>query len=300
MRKLLFSLLAVVSLVAVGAAAGSTTKTVTISHTGYSPTAVSITTGDTVVFKNADSVSHTVDFDSTTGVHCTAAVPLVIQAGGSASCTFSSAGKFKFSDAASNKKAFKGTITVTPPLASSLTATPSVVTYGHTSTLAGKLASGQSGQMVSIHAQPCNAPGTSVGSVTTTTGGAFTYQAQPSKNTTYVFSIKGSSSTSTIPVSVKPRVHLTKIGAHRYQVKIYAAHNFLGERVTFQRYRSSSKQWVAVKRVDMHTIVTKSQTVMTSARFRSSIKARSQVRVSLGPKQAGPCYVAANSNTIRS
>lgn len=297
MRKLLLPILAVVSLVAVGAAAGSTTKTVTISHAGYTPTAVSITTGDTVVFKNTDSVAHTVKFDSTTGVQCTSVVPLVIQPAGSASCTFSTAGKFKFSDPASNKKAFKGTITVTPPLASSLTATP---TYGHTSTLAGTLASGQSGQTVAIHARACNAPATLAGTVTTTAGGAFTYQAQPSSNTTYVLSTNGSSSTSTVAVSVKPRVHLAKIGAHCFQVKIYAAHNFLGERVTFQRYRSSSKRWVAVKRVDMHSIVTKSPTVMTSAKFHSSIKPHLHVRVSLGPKQARPCYLPANSNAIHS
>ena len=55
MRKLLVPLLAVVSLAAVGAA-GAASKTVTISNTGYTPTAVSITTGDSVVFKNADSV----------------------------------------------------------------------------------------------------------------------------------------------------------------------------------------------------------------------------------------------------
>ena len=114
MRKLLLSLLAVVSLVAVGAASGSTSKTVTITHTGYNPTAVSITTGDTVVFKNTDSVPHTVNFDSTTGVQCTSVVPLVIPASGSASCTFSNAGKYKFSDPASNKKAFKGTVKQIP------------------------------------------------------------------------------------------------------------------------------------------------------------------------------------------
>lgn len=95
-------------------------------------------------------------------------------------------------------------------------------------------------------------------------------------------------------------MHLAKIGARRFQVKIYAAHNFLGQRVTFQRYRSSSKRWVAVKRVDMHASVTKSSTVITSTKFRSTIKRRLHVRVSLGPKQVEPCYVAAHSNTIRS
>jgi plastocyanin len=98
-------------LAAAGAAAGGTSKTVIISHTGYTPTAVTITTGDSVIFKNADTVAHTVAFDSTTGVQCSAAVPLAIPAGQSANCTFSTAAKYKFSDPANNKKAFHGLVT---------------------------------------------------------------------------------------------------------------------------------------------------------------------------------------------
>ena len=152
MRKLLVPLLAVVSLAAVGAA-GAASKTVTISNTGYTPTAVSITTGDSVVFKNADSVAHTVKLSPTTGVQCSAVVPLVIPAGASASCTFSSAGKYKFADAASNKKAFHGTITVTQALVSSLAVRPKAVVYGGKATLSGKVASGLSGE--SVHWRPC-------------------------------------------------------------------------------------------------------------------------------------------------
>jgi hypothetical protein len=41
-------------------------------------------------------------------------------------------------------------------------------------------------------------------------------------------------------------------------------------------------------------------TVVTSAKFRSGIKARQRVRVTLGAKQVGSCYLAGRSNTIRS
>jgi hypothetical protein len=40
--------------------------------------------------------------------------------------------------------------------------------------------------------------------------------------------------------------------------------------------------------------------VVTSARFRSGIKARQKVRISLGPKQVGTCYAAGRSNVVRS
>jgi len=298
MRKLLVFPIAVLALVLAGSAAGKVTETVTITHTGYTPTAVTITTEDAVVFKNTDTVAHTVAFNPTTGISCGGTIPVVIPAGQGVSCNFTTAGKFRFADPASNKKAFKGTITVTPPLVSNLTVTPKAVTYGRKATIAGKLASGQAGDPVQIRAEPCHSTPTVVATVTTTAGGAFSYQAQPSNNTTYTLSSKGLTSSATI--DVKPRVHLAKIGAHRFQVKIYAAHNFLGARVTFQRYRSSLKRWVLVKRLKMHTTVTKSPTVMTSAKFRSGIKAHQRVRISLGPKQVLPCYVASHSNTIRS
>ena len=68
--------------------AAAASQTVTISKTGFKPTSVSITVGDTVVFSNIDTVAHTVEFKPTTGIHCTAALPLTLQAAKSASCTF--------------------------------------------------------------------------------------------------------------------------------------------------------------------------------------------------------------------
>lgn len=300
MRKLLLPLLVVVSLAAAGSAAGGASKTVTISHTGYSPTAVSIATGDAVIFKNTDTVAHTVDFNSTAGVHCSSAVPLAIPAAQSASCTFSSTGKFRFSDPASNKQAFKGTITVGPPLVSSLTVTPKAVVYGGSSTLAGKLASGQSGQSVQVQAQMCGATkSTLVATVTTTTGGAFSYKAQPLMKTAYTLSNKGL--TAATSVGVAPSLQLKKVGRHRYSLQVSASESFVGKVATFQRYRARLKRWVNVKHVSLTTSAAgTAPTVITSAKFRSTIKARLRVRASLGAKQLGSCYLAGRSNTIRS
>jgi plastocyanin len=300
MRKLLVPLLVVASLAAAGSAAGKTSKTVTISHTGYTPTAVSIVTGDAVIFKDTDTVAHTVNFNSTTGMQCTSAVPLVIPAGQSASCTFSSAGKFKFSDAANSGKKFRGTITVTKPLVSSLTVTPKAVVYGGQSTLAGKLASGQSGQSVQVHAQACGeTKSTLVATVTTTAGGAFRYAAQPVKKTAYTLSNKGL--TAAASVGVKPSLLLSRVRHHRYLLQVSAAQSLVGKVATFQRYRASTKRWVKVKRVVLKTSAAgTAPTVITSAKFRSHIRARLRVRASLGPKQVGSCYLAGRSNTIRS
>lgn len=300
MRRILIPLLAVAVLAAADVAAGGSSKTVTISKTGYTPTAVSIVTGDTVVFNDTDTVSHTVQFNSTAGMKCTAAVPLVIPAAGSASCTFSNTGKFRFSDPASNKKAFRGTITVAAPLVSSLAAAPKSVVYGSKSTLSGKLSSGQSGQSVQVGAQACGeTKSTLVATVTTTTGGAFSYQAQPSTKTTYTLSNKGLSAG--IDLGVAPKLKLSKVSRHHYKLQVSAAQSFAGRVATFQRYLPKLKRWVKVKRVSLKTSAPgASPTVITSANFRSSIRSRLHVRVTLGPKQVGTCYLAGRSNTIRS
>jgi plastocyanin len=300
MRKLLVLPLAVLALVVAGVAAGAASKTVTISHTGFSPAAVSINTGDTVVFKNTDTVVHTVAFKSTTGMHCSAAVPLVIAAGKSAGCTFSTAGKFNFSDPTHNKKGFHGTVTVSAPLVSSLTVTPGAVVYGDKSTISGTLASGQSGQSVQVHAVYCGTTKSKlVATVTTTSGGAFTYQAQPPRKTEYTLSNKGATAAAT--VGVKPSLTLKKVKRHHYLVSVTAATSFSGKVVTFQRFRSKLHRWVKVKRVVLETSTAgTAPTVTTTAKFRSGLKAHQRVRASLGPKQVGACYLAARSKAIRS
>jgi plastocyanin len=306
MRKLLLLLIAVASLAAAGAVAdlarpaATASQTITISKTGYNPTAVSITTGDTVVFANTDTVAHTVVFKTTTGVKCTA-TPLAVPAGKTGSCTFSSAGKFNFSDAAGKGKNFRGTVTVSTPLATTLTVAPKTVPYGRKVTLAGALTSKLSGQQLQVLALQCGATApTKLTNVTTTTGGAFTYQVQPLKGTAYSVQNKGVTSVS-VTASVLPVLRLGKVAKHKYSLRISAGDSFAGKYATFQRYKSSTKRWVKVKRVLLQANATGvAPTVITSATFSSGIRSGVKVRVTLGKAQVGTCYLAGKSNTIRS
>jgi plastocyanin len=308
MRKLLLLLLVVVSLAVAGAVADSArtattaSTTVKITHTGYVPTSVSIMAGDTVVFANSDTVAHTVDFKTTTGMHCSRALPLAIPAGQSANCTFSSAGKYNFSDPAKKGKNFRGTVTVAKALLSSFTTTPKAVVFGSKVTLAGKLASQQSGQSLQLLAQQCGASSsTALATVTTTTGGAFSYQALPLMQTAYTVKLHNATS-SAATVGVHPRLRLSKIGRHhRFSLRVFAAQSFAGKYATFQRYRRATRRWVRVKRVLLRANSTGvAPTVITSARFRSRLKAGSRVRVVLPKAQVGACYLAGRSNTVRS
>jgi plastocyanin len=307
MRKLLFFLLAVTSLAAAGAvadgarSAATATATVKISSSGYTPATVSIALNEDVAFANTDTVSHTVDFKSMTGVKCTPNPPVVIPPGQAADCTFSSAGKFNFSDPVNKGKNFRGTVNVAQPLTSSLTATPTSVPYGRKTTLAGKIVSQLSGQSLQVLALQCGAASAkAVGSVTTTTGGAFSYQTPPLMATAYTVKAKNLTSSS-VTVKVLPALRLSKVARHRYALRVTAAQSFAGKYATFQRYRAATKRWRAVRRVLLKANATgKAPTVITSAKFRSTVKARTRVRVVLGQKQVGSCYLAGRSNTIRS
>jgi plastocyanin len=308
MRKPLLFLLAVFVLSAAGAAAqqarsaAAASQTVTISATGYKPTAVSINVGDSVVFDNKDTVAHTVQLKQTTGFNCSAAVPLVIAAAQSASCTFTSAGKYTFSDPAHKGNAFRGTITVTTALTSGpLTLTPKSVVYGRKSTLTGTLASKQSGQSVQIQGTECGTTTSKLlSTVTTTTGGKFSYAAAPLKKTAYTAKVKNSTSPAAT-ADVQPRLQLKKVSKHHYSVNVFAAQSFAGKLATFQRYNSATKRWVKVTGVLLKANTTgAAPTVISSATFRSKIRAGLQARVTIGSKQVGPCYAAGNSNTIRS
>lgn len=308
MRKLLPLLLSLLALATAGAAAqqarpaATASQTVSISATGYKPPAISNLVGDAVVFSNSDTVAHTLTFKQTTGFHCSAALPVALSAGKSASCTFTTAGKYTFSDPAHKGKAYRGTITVaTSATADALTATPTAVVYGYKSTVAGTLASQALGQSVQVLAAECGSSTSKLaGTVTTTIGGKFSYPATPLKQTAYVAKSKSSSSPSVI-VKVQPRLSLSKVSKHHYSVSVSAAQSFAGKIATFQRYRKATKRWVKVKRVPLKANATGvAPTVITSAKFRSRIKAKSRVRVTLGSSQVGLCYVAGRSNAIRS
>jgi len=307
MRKLLLVLIAVTSLAAAGAAvdrarpAAAASQTVTISKTGYKPTSVSIFVGDSVVFANSDTVAHTVVFRQATGFHCDTVLPVAIQPGKSASCTFTTAGKFTFSDLTNKGKNFRGSVTVAQNPTSSLGVRPGAVVFGGKVTLSGTLADKQSGESVQVLELQCGATNaTALATIKSTTGGAFTYSAQPLRQTAYSVRVKNADS-SAATARVSPSLRLGKLTRHRYALHISAAVSFAGKLATFQRYSTAKKRWVKVKRVLLQADTTGvAPTVITSATFRSGIKAKQRVRVTLGAKQVGACYLAGRSNTIRS
>lgn len=299
MRKILLMLAAVCAVaVAVTAVATAKTVTVTITKAGFVPKAVTIAQGDTVQFTNSDTAAHQLTFKKTTGITC-APNPLVLQPAQSGTCTFQSPGSYAYSDPNAKGKTFDGTVSVTAaPDAISLTAAPLRLVYGANDTLSGTLSSRKAGENVDVLAQQCGAAAPSkLTTVVTTTNGAFTAGVKPLMNTAYTVKLRNLTSNA-VTVSVRPKLQLRKLSAHRYSLRVTAAQSFAGKYASFQRYNGT--RWVAVRTVRLRANATGvAPTVVSSATFRSTVKTGLRVRATLGKAQVGACYLAGTSNAIR-
>ena len=67
-----------------------------------------------------------------------------------------------------------------------------------------------------------------------------------------------------------------------------------------QRYRAAVRRWATLKRVTLGASTTPTAgTFVTTAKFRSQVRRGWRLRVLLPQGQAGTCYLAAPSNTLR-
>lgn len=302
MKKLMLLAGAAALLVAAPAPA-TTAKTVAmdISKAGFVPSTVSITAGDSVSWTNKDTANHqvvckTCPFTST-----------VLAPGGGFTFQFTKSGNFAIIDPLNHNK--KATVKVAAaPTTVSASPSPRVLSYGATTTVTGTLSSGLAQQKVDILAQKCgdNAP-KSIATVTTGTGGAFTYQTPPTNNTSYQARFGTGASAVTSPlaaVSSRPLVSLKRNAVHRFTVQVTAGASLVGKSISFQRWIQTKHRWLRVKTVALagkHATSTPlAGTTVSSVTFGARVRSRLRVRAVLTATQAGPCYVAANSAPIRS
>jgi plastocyanin len=299
MKKLLL-LLATVAALAVTAGAAAATATVTITKAGYVPSATTIAAGDSVQFTNTDTVAHQVVFKTTTGVSCSPN-PLVVQPGQSGTCTFQTAGSYTYSDPNGKGNTYRGTVTVNPAAGAAITlaSAPKRLVYGNQTTLSGALSTHRAGETLDVLAQACGTSAAQkVTTVQTTANGAYAVAVRPLQNTTYTVKLRNSTSNA-VTVTVRPRVHLTRVAPHRYSARISAAQSFAGKYGTLQRYNGT--RWIAVKSVLLRANSTGvAPTVITTASFRSSLRTGIRVRLFVAQAQVGGCYLPGISNTVRS
>jgi len=299
-KRLMITAVALVALVGAQPAPTASDKTVAVAITrvGFVPKSVTLATGDTVMWMNSDTVNHQV-----VSQQAALASP-ILKPGETYSFAFTKAGRFTVLDALDGKFPKLTVVVKAPPATLTLDASAAAVGYGGPVTLSGKLSSGRADVRIDVLGQQCGQSAAKrIGSVTTSTGGVFTYAANPAK--TAIYNARSGAVRSTgVTVKVRPRVVLSKIRTRKFRIRVYAAESLVGHGVLFRRYVAAQRKWLTVKtvlpRVQTSAATPLPGTVVSSVSFGVRLRAGFRVRAVMTNDAAAPCYIAASSATIRS
>src|ERR1700693_668587 len=196
MKRILLLPLALLAMLVVVAAAGADTKTVQIVKSGFTPSSTTINVGDSVTWKNADTVNHQVVANDGSF-----ASP-VLKPGESFSQAFPKSGKVNYHDALFTSRT--GSVTVTAPAATlTLQAGATTVVYGNSTTVAGAVTNQLTNEPVNLTAQPFGKATQSIATQTTQANGAFSFGVSPTIQPSSVAHWRSSASLS-VSVNVPP------------------------------------------------------------------------------------------------
>lgn len=285
MRRLTPAFIAgLVLTVAAPAAADGATVTVRIVRAGFSPTAVTVNFGDTVVWRNADTVNHQVVADSG------AFASPIMRPNATYSFTFRTAGTFRYRDALEPNE--RGRIVVRgPPPSVSLAASQAILVAGQAVTLSGVVSSRRSGESVTLfHLPHGQASPIQLAVVLTGTGGTFSFNTAPSILTAYE-ARWGSATSARVAVQVKPKVTFLPRG-RRFYAQVTAPGASFARRFVYLQRRSPLGQWVSVRKL---VLGPRSGRIFTIRRLRSP----AVYRIFLTVNQAGLGYLDSQSGTQR-
>jgi plastocyanin len=280
MRRILLVLPLAAALLA-APEAGAATKRVDILRGAFSPATVSIVAGDTIRWRNVDSLNHQVV--STTG---TFASP-VLRPGRTYSFRFDVAGTYRYRDALNPR--VTGTVRVAgAPAAVTLATSLPQTAFGAKVTLSGQVNNKRAGEQVQIVHQPWGQPSQLVlATVITGADGTFSFVTQPKILTTYQALWKTAKSLA-VTTAVAPSISFGRMNG--FVTRVYAGRSMARKQVQLQRL-SRFGQWVTIKRVTLD--------LDSRARFTASLPLGvSRLRIAMSVNQAGAGYLAAFSKEI--
>jgi plastocyanin len=281
MKRILLLPLALLATLVVVASAGAETKTVQITKAGFTPTATTITVGDSVTWHNADTANHQVVANDGSF-----ASP-VLKPDESFSFTFQKAGKVNYHDALATSQ--RGSVTVNAPAANvTLSAAGQTVTYGNSTRLSGTVTNQLVNEPVTLTSQPFGKGIQSLATTTTQANGAFTFGVSPTIQTEYRAHWRTTNS-NPVTINVAPRVGFGLSG-RLYVAKVISDLTYGGHWVLVQR-RNVLGGWHSVKRVFLND--------NSRAVFRLRLPhGRSVLRLVLPSSQAGQGYVQGLSRLL--
>jgi hypothetical protein len=193
------------------------------------------------------------------------------------------------------------TAVVAPPESISLHATPSMVVYGRTTTLVGRVLNGQPGQSIQITERKLppvgGATAQAIASVKTSSDGTFRFTVRPSIRSLYR---AGDDQAKSIAVSVRvrPLLRLTALAPHRFLLRAIAARSYVGKFAALQRWNRFRQTWVSVRKVFFQSSTPGAGPTVTSrAVFRTRVHGR--IRLAMPRREVGAGYNDGFSNAVR-
>jgi plastocyanin len=282
MKKALVLAVSLLAVVSASVALAAVTRVVAIKPAGFSPVTRTIQTGDTIRWRNDDTVNHQVVADNG---HFASPVLRPRQ---TYQRVFNTAGTYRYRDAL--EPAERGTIVVRGPAPSvSIALSAPIVFYGAGVRLTGFISSGAANQDVSIWEKPFgSASFIKQADLKTGTSGAYDFTDVPQVLSEYQ-ARWGSRASAVVGVGVRPRITFIR-RAPWFVTSARAGRSLAGRWVYVQR-RSSLGQWVNRKKVRIGS--------SGARRFRMDLpRGRHILRVFMTTNQAGTGYVWSHSRTL--
>jgi plastocyanin len=251
-------------------------KTVNITSTAFKPKTVTINGGDTVTWKNVDTVRHQVVANN--GAFASGSIaPNRIYAK-----RLDVAGTYGYHDAL--HPTLKGTVKVTGPAPSvSIGASTPIAVYGNSIHVSGAILPAAVGAQVSIWEQPSGqASFQQIGTVQTTTNGVYDFITSPQVLTSYKATWTAKNKTSAIiSVAVQPRLRISHVGS--WFVARVQPNKYRGHWVYVQRVNAFG-EWISLKKVSLNN--------QSANRFklRNLPHGLNRVRLFITTNQAGAGY----------
>jgi plastocyanin len=282
MRKALLLVVAVLGVAAASVSLAAVTRVVAIKPAGFSPATRTIQTGDSIRWRNDDTVNHQVVADNG---HFASPVLRPKQ---DYTRTFNTAGTFRYRDAL--EPAERGTIVVQgPPPSVSIALSQGTVFFGASIRLTGFISSGGTNQVVEIWGRPFDqASFGKVAELRTVGAGGYDWATVP-QVLSYYQARWGNRASAIVTVGVRPRITLSR-RAPWFVTSARANRSLAGRWVYVQR-RSALNQWVNVKKVRLGS--------SGARRFKLDLRrGRHILRMFMTTNQAGSGLLWSHSRTI--
>jgi plastocyanin len=286
MKRALLTATAVCALAGAGFAVASlsATKTVQIRSTGFVPRTVTVAGGDTVRWRNVDTVNHQVVANNGSFASNT------IGPNKTYSRRFDIPGTYGYRDAL--HPTLRGTVRVTGnPPSISVGASTGIMVAGSQIHIGGAISPAAVGDVVSIWAQPFGQMSfVKVQDVQTTTNGVYDFITSPQILTSYKATWKGKES-AVISVAVSPRLTMSRVRSW-FVARAQAPAKSFGGRWVYVQRQNRFGDWVRIKKVTLNR--------QGAQRFklRGLPNGMNRVRVYMTTNQAGSGYIFGTSSTL--